>query len=84
MKFEILSDRRARLADAVVGFEIDLFVFHRSPETFDEDVVAPCAFSIHADLDLLVEENLGKVMAGGLAIPGPSADSEASRPHIPK
>ena len=29
----------------------DLFVFHGFPESFDEDVIAPAAFAIHADLD---------------------------------
>jgi hypothetical protein len=67
VEIEIFSDRRPRLANAVIGLEIDLLVFNRPPETLDEDVVAPGGLAIHADPDLPVEKNLGEVMAGELA-----------------
>jgi len=38
--------------DAIVGTQVALFVFDGPPEPFDEDVIAPCAFAIHADLDV--------------------------------
>jgi hypothetical protein len=41
VEIQIPADRSTRLADAIVGPQIDLFVFDGAPEPFDEDVVAP-------------------------------------------
>jgi hypothetical protein len=41
VEVEITADRRAGLGHAVIGLEIHLLVFDASPESFDEDVVAP-------------------------------------------
>lgn len=46
---------------AVVGMQINLFVFDASPETLDEDVVAPGTLAVHADVDVGVFERLGEV-----------------------
>ena len=54
VEVQIPADRGARLADAVVGPQIDLFVFDRAPEPLDEDVVAPRAPAVHADRDGVV------------------------------
>ncbi len=45
----------------VVGAQIDLLVFDRSPEPFDEDVVPPRALAVHADLDVGVLQRLDEV-----------------------
>ena len=42
VEIQIPADRGARLGDAVVGPQIDLLVFDRTPEPLDEHVVAPC------------------------------------------
>ena len=69
VEFQIAADRGACLADAVVGSEIDLFVFDRAPEPFDEDVVAPGSLAVHADGDGVRQEQAGEVGAGELAAP---------------
>jgi hypothetical protein len=40
---EVASDRGPRLGNAAVGAQVDFLVFHRPPEPFDKDVVAPCS-----------------------------------------
>jgi hypothetical protein len=40
--------------------EIDLLVFHRAPEALHEHVVAPAALAVHADGDLLAQEDGGE------------------------
>jgi hypothetical protein len=42
--------------------EIDLLVLEGAPEPFDEDVVAPAALAVHADLDTV---GLGQPREGG-------------------
>ncbi|CAI09262.1 hypothetical protein ebA5509 [Aromatoleum aromaticum EbN1] len=55
------------LGDAVIGLEVHLFVFHALPQPLDEDVVAPAALAVHADLDAVVFEQVGEIGAGELA-----------------
>ena len=55
------------LGDAVVGVEVDFFVFVTAPEPFDEHVVDPTAFAVHADLDARIFEHLREVLADELA-----------------
>ncbi len=59
---QALSGRR----HAVVGAQVDFLVFDRPPQAFDEDVVAPCALAIHADLDAGVLQRLDEVDGGEL------------------
>ena len=63
---QITADRGAGLADAGVGLEVDLFVFDRPPQPFDEDVVAPGPLAIHADGDPGLEQHAREVVAGEL------------------
>ena len=51
VKFQITTDRRARLRDALVGFKIDLLVLQCAPESLDKHVVSPRPLSVHADRD---------------------------------
>lgn len=52
IEIQVSPDGFAGIADRVVGFEVDLLVFHRPPEALDEDVVAPRALAVHADADI--------------------------------
>ena len=52
---------------AVVGAQVDFLVFDRPPEPFDEDVVPPRAFPVHADLDVGVLQRLDEVDGRELA-----------------
>lgn len=45
---------------------MDLFIFHRSPETLDEDVGAPGVSAVHADLDAGADTQSGELPAGEL------------------
>src|SRR3974390_1176870 len=81
VEIQIPADRGAGLGDAVIGPQIDLLILYRSPEPLDEDVVAPGALAVHADLDAVVGQQTGEGGAGelaaligvedlGLAVPG--------------
>ena len=60
------ADRGPGFGDAVVVAQADLLVFHRPPEPFDEDVVAPGALAVHADGDLGPLQHRDEVGAGEL------------------
>jgi len=60
VEVEIAAHRCARLADAVVGSQIDLLVFDAVPQPLDEYVVPPSPFSVHADRDAVVGEHAGE------------------------
>ena len=46
--------------------QIDPFVLHGPPQALDEDVVVAAPASIHADLDPVIPQHLGKLVAGEL------------------
>src|SRR5450432_4259126 len=60
VEIEIPPERGSRFRHAVVGPQIDLLIFDRAPKPLDEDVVPPCAFAVHADLDVLGREHAGE------------------------
>lgn len=64
---EIPTDLGAGLRHAGIGAQVDLFVFDGAPQAFNEDIVAPCALAIHADLDLAVGQHPDEVGRGELA-----------------
>jgi len=64
---QVLSDGLLGVRDRVVGAQIDLLVLDRFPQAFDEDVVAPAAFAVHADRDAVRLEQAGERFAGELA-----------------
>jgi len=43
--------------------EIDFFIFHRSPESFHEDVVVDTTTTVPADFDSVMRKNIGKFLA---------------------
>ena len=61
------ADAFAGLGYILVRAEVDFFVFEAAPEPFDEHVVDPAAFAVHADLDTGVFEYFGEILAGKLA-----------------
>ena len=48
------------------GIEVDAFVFQRSPQPFDEDVIHPAATTIHRDADVGILQDVGEGKAGEL------------------
>ena len=49
-----------------VAVQINLFILHGFPQPFDEHVVAPAAFAIHADLDFVLLKHADEGRAGEL------------------
>src|ERR1700692_1095540 len=68
IKHQIATERCARVRHAVVSAQINLFVFHAPPQPFDKHVVTPGTFAIHADLDFVLEQNIGEGFAGELLL----------------
>src|ERR1700687_4446399 len=65
-KVEISTNRASRLTDGFVGSQIDLLVFDAAPQPFNEDVVPPGPFAVHADGDAVAGEYAGKGRTGEL------------------
>jgi hypothetical protein len=66
VEVQILSDGSAGFRHVGVGLQVYLLVFDALPDTFDEDVVAPGRFAIHADLDAVGDQQAGEGRAGEL------------------
>jgi predicted regulator of Ras-like GTPase activity (Roadblock/LC7/MglB family) len=56
VEIQISTERGTRRADTVVGSQINLLVFDRTPQPLDEDVVASGAAAIHADGDRILQQ----------------------------
>jgi hypothetical protein len=67
---DVAPDVVLGLRSIVVGPQVDFFVLDRSPEPLDEDVVAPGALAVHADVDAVTFEEVDEV-AVGTDSPGP-------------
>src|SRR5271166_4283074 len=63
----IPTDRAARLGDTVVGAQVDLLILDRTPQPFDEHIVAPGPAPIHADPDRVLRQQSGERRTGELA-----------------
>src|SRR5271170_2882404 len=90
--------KAALLFDAVGCWaQVDPFVLHGPPQALDEDVVVAAPASIHADLDPVIPQHLGKLVASelctlisiedaGIAEPGESLaqrlDTEPRRQRV--
>src|SRR5215468_4164162 len=59
--------KAAFLLDAIGSWaQIDPFVLHGPPQALDKDVVVAAPASVHADLDPVIPQHLGKLVAGEL------------------
>src|SRR5438874_11971702 len=90
--------KAALLLDAIGCWaQVNPFVLHGPPQALDKDVVVAPPASIHADLDPMVPQHLGKLVAGesralisiegaGLADPGeglaPRLDADPRRQRV--
>src|SRR5271168_776235 len=66
VEVQIPPERATRLADAIVGPQVDLLVFDRTPQPLDKHIVAPGAATIHADRDPILQQKSGEGGAGEL------------------
>jgi hypothetical protein len=53
-----------RAAGTGIGVEINLFIFHAAPQSFDKHVIPPGTLTIHADINVIVHEDIDKHLAG--------------------
>jgi len=59
--------KAALLFDAIGCWaQVNPFVLHGPPQALDKDVVVAAPASIHADLDPVIPQHLGKLVAGEL------------------
>jgi len=54
---------RRRGGDRFVRVQIDVLIFQAAPKSFDEDVVDPASFAVHADRDAMGLEHTGELTA---------------------
>src|SRR5664280_569357 len=66
VEVEIPANRSSRLADGFVSSQIDLLIFDAAPQPFDEHIVPPSPFAVHADGDAVLGEHAGEGRAGKL------------------
>src|SRR5690348_17981557 len=75
--------KAALLFDAVGGWaQIDPFVLHGPPQALDKDIVVAAPASVHADLDPVIPQRLGKLVAGELCVLISIEDAEIGRAHV--
>ena len=60
VKLEIAREASACGRYGVIGLQVNFFIFHRSPERFDEDIITPRASAIHAEANALCSDTLRK------------------------
>ena len=61
------SDPSPHFRTCLKSIQINAFILQRPPEPFDHAVVAPRAFTVHADLDLCISEHVDPSITGKLA-----------------
>src|SRR5262249_8745348 len=59
VEVDVAAERSSRLIYAVIGPQIHLLVFDTAPEALEEHVIAPRAPAVHADRNLVLEQDVG-------------------------
>jgi hypothetical protein len=67
VELEILRKAAPSGTRRVVVRQVDLLIFHRTPEALDEDVIDGAALTVHADLNVAREEAVEVAQAGEVA-----------------
>ena len=55
---EVLGQSLFRLCDIPIRFQVDVLILDRAPQAFGKDVVHAASPSVHADLNVLVGEQI--------------------------
>src|SRR5207247_9830248 len=58
VEVDVAAERSSRLVDAVIGPQIHLLVFDTAPEALEEHVIAPRAPAVHADRNLVLDQDV--------------------------
>ena len=69
VNLDVFPERVTRLRDRVISTQVDFFVLDRVPQPFDEHVVAPAAFAVHADRDAGVLDHARECFVGERSAP---------------
>src|SRR5262244_2992713 len=69
VEVDVAAERSSRLVDAVIGPQIHLLVFDTAPEALEEHVIAPRAPAVHADGNLVLDQDVGEGVTRKLATP---------------
>jgi len=64
------------------GVQIDAFILQRPPEALNHSIVDPAAFSVHADLDLRISQNLDPISTCELAVPLPGSGLPSNHERV--
>ena len=64
---EILHDGRSRVAHRVVSMQVNLFIFERFPQSFNEHIISPCPAPAHAQLASSFPDSLHEFKRSKLA-----------------
>ena len=56
VKLEVFSQPGLGSVEVGIGLQIDIFIFDCAPQSFRKDIVHTPASTIHADLNVLIEE----------------------------
>src|SRR6516165_7076868 len=67
VEVDVAAERSSRLVDAVIGPQIHLLVFDTAPEALEEHVIAPRASAVHADRNLVLDQDVGEGVTRELA-----------------
>jgi hypothetical protein len=67
VEVDVAAERSSRLVDAVIGPQIHLLVFDIAPEALEEHVIAPRALAVHADRNLVLDQDVGEEVTRKLA-----------------
>src|SRR6516225_9975209 len=60
VEVDVAAERSSRLVDTVIGPQIHLLVFDTAPEALEEHVIAPRAPAVHADRNLVLDQDVGE------------------------
>ena len=66
VEMKILFDLLIGFRGSLILMEIDLLVFQGSPQPLGEDIVESSSFSVHADLDVMMDQDIEIAEAGEL------------------
>ena len=67
VQIKILLSCRPNLSTVLKTMQIEAFVFDRAPEPFNEHIVYCSPSAVHADSNVVSEQDAGKLWAGELA-----------------
>lgn len=60
VEVEVGFDAGLQVFHCFIAFKVDVLVLETSPKTLNSDVVQSPVFSVHADLDVVIDKNFYK------------------------